>query len=136
MSTENAEGGEPPRRARVLAVAGDVDTLSLVRVIFERAGHGVLVAATGGEAERLLLASDGRRIDLVVVAATLQDGDGVALAVGLGRRLGCRTLTLCPGGLDAQRSERAGVDTHLLEHSALIGLGHAAKVLSGRPTRS
>jgi DNA-binding response OmpR family regulator len=136
MSIGNTEGGEPPRRARVLAVAGDVDTLSLVRVIFERAGHDVLTAATGGEAERLLLSLDGWSLDLVVAAAVLPDGDGVVLAVALGRRLGCRTLTLCPGESDARRSERAGVDTHLFEHSVLIGLGHAARVLSGRQTGS
>jgi DNA-binding response OmpR family regulator len=117
----------------VLAVAGDVDTLSLVRVIFERAGHDVLVAATAGEAERVVA---GRRVDLVVADAALPDGDGVALAAGLGRRLGCRTLTICRAESDAERSERAGVDAHLSEHRVLVGLGHAADVLSGRSVES
>jgi DNA-binding response OmpR family regulator len=122
----------PQPRASVLAVLGDVDGLALVRLVLERAGHEVLTAATAAAAERLL---DGRRIDLAIAATTLADADGVAFVRALGQRLGCRTVTVGRIGQEdeARRSERAGVDRHIMGHALAAGLGGVIATLFDPP---
>lgn len=131
MATTGAQEGAGPR-PKVLVVDDDPDLLSLIELVFRRAGYDVIVAPDGQVALDLI---DAEGPDVVLLDLMMPTMDGFTVLQRLRRRVRSPRvvcLTAKSGRMDRERAWRLGVDEYMTKPFSLSAVLSAADAVMGR----